>query len=134
VHHREIKGISRSALQLCLHYPWPGNVRELENVIERAVILSPGEFIVPESLPGNIRVSQPATSGDASKHLTLEEAMEQAERRIILETLESFSWNRQLSARTLGVSRTTLFNKMRRLHLVDPRRSAPESLTESTSL
>jgi transcriptional regulator with PAS, ATPase and Fis domain len=48
IHHREIKGISKSALQVCLQYPWPGNVRELENVIERAVILSPGEFIVPE--------------------------------------------------------------------------------------
>jgi transcriptional regulator with PAS, ATPase and Fis domain len=133
IHHREIKGISKSALQICLQYPWPGNVRELENVIERAVILSPGEFIVPESLPANIRDSQPATSGATFKHLTLEEAMERAEKQIILETLESFSWNRQLSARTLGVSRTTLFNKMRRLQLVDPRRSAPKGLTESTS-
>ncbi len=132
VHHREIKAISKSALQICLQYPWPGNVRELENVIERAVILSPGEFIVPESLPANIREIRPATSGESFKHLTLEEAMERAEKQIILETLESFSWNRQLSARTLGVSRTTLFNKMRRLQLVDPRRSSPESLTEST--
>ena len=95
--------------------------------------MSPGEFIVPESLPANIRESRPATSGETFKHLTLEEAMERAEKQIILETLESFSWNRQLSARTLGVSRTTLFNKMRRLQLVDPRRSSPESLTESTS-
>jgi DNA-binding NtrC family response regulator len=101
--------------------------------MERAVILSPGEFIVPESLPPNIRASQPATSDETLKHLTLEEAMERAEKQIILETLESFRWNRQLSARTLGVSRTTLFNKMRRLQLVDPRRSAPESLTESIS-
>jgi DNA-binding NtrC family response regulator len=133
IHHREIKAISKSALQVCLQYPWPGNVRELENVIERAVILSPGEFIVPESLPANIRESQPATSRETFKHLTLEEAMERAEKQIILETLESFRWNRQLSARTLGVSRTTLFNKMRRLQLVDPRRLAPESLTESPS-
>ena len=134
IHHREIKGISKSALQVCLQYPWPGNVRELENVIERAVILSPGEFIVPESLPANIRESKPATSGEALQHLTLEEAMDRAEKQIILETLESFSWNRQLSARTLGVSRTTLFNKMRRFHLVDPRRSrSPESLAEPPS-
>ena len=133
IHHREIKGISKSALQICLQNPWPGNVRELENVIERAVILSPGEFIVPESLPANVRESRPATFGENFKHLTLEEAMERTEKQIILETLESFSWNRQLSARTLGVSRTTLFNKMRRLQLVDPRRSSPESLTESTT-
>ena len=126
VHHREIKGISKSALQICLQYPWPGNVRELENVMERAVILSPGEFIVPESLPANIRDSQPATSGDL-KHLTLEEAMERAEKQIILETLESLAGTAKLSARTLGVSRTTLFNKMRRLQLVDPRRSPPRA-------
>ena len=133
IHHREIKGISKSALQVCLQYPWPGNVRELENVIERAVILSPGEFIVPESLPANVRECKPATSGEALRHLTLEEAMDRAERQIILEILESFSWNRQLSARTLGVSRTTLFNKMRRFQLVDPRRSSPEKPPESTS-
>jgi DNA-binding NtrC family response regulator len=133
VHHREIKGISKSALQVCLQYPWPGNIRELENVIERAVILSPGEFIVPESLPANIRESTPATSIEAVKHLTLEELMARAEKQVILETLESFSWNRQLSARTLGISRTTLFNKMRRFQLVDPRRSSAASLTESTS-
>jgi len=133
IHHREIKGISKSALQVCLRYPWPGNIRELENVIERAVILSPGEFIVPESLPANIRESYPATSIEAVKHLTLEELMARAEKQVILETLESFSWNRQLSARTLGISRTTLFNKMRRFQLVDPRRSSAASLTESTS-
>jgi len=133
IHHREIKGISKSALQVCLQYPWPGNIRELENVIERAVILSPGEFIVPESLPANIRESNPTTSTEAVKHLTLEELMAQAEKQVILETLEAFSWNRQLSARTLGISRTTLFNKMRRFQLSDPRRASAASLTESTS-
>jgi DNA-binding NtrC family response regulator len=130
-HHREIKGISKSALQVCLQYPWPGNVRELENVIERAVILSPGDFIVPESLPANLRENKAATSRGDIKPMTLEEAMDQAERQIILETLESFSWNRKLSAKTLGISRTTLFNKMRRFELVDPRRSPPASLTET---
>jgi DNA-binding NtrC family response regulator len=133
IHHREIKGISKSALQVCLQYPWPGNIRELENVIERAVILSPGEFIVPESLPANIRESNPATSIEPIMHLKLEELMARAEKQVILETLESFSWNRQLSARTLGISRTTLFNKMRRFQLVDPRRSSSASLTESSS-
>jgi DNA-binding NtrC family response regulator len=133
IHHREIKAISKSALQFCLQYPWPGNVRELENVIERAVILSQGEFIVPESLPANIRENQAATSREDLRHLTLEEAMDRAEKQIILETLQSFGWNRKLSARTLGISRTTLFNKMRRFQLVDPRRSSSASLSEFAS-
>jgi two-component system, NtrC family, response regulator AtoC len=133
VHHKEIKGITKSALQYCLQYQWPGNVRELENVIERAVILSPGEFVVPESLLPKITESKPTFSKEAFKNLTLEKALDQAEMQILLETLESFGWNRQLSARTLGISRTTLFNKMRRFQLVDPRRSAPDSLAESAS-
>jgi DNA-binding NtrC family response regulator len=123
IHHREIKAISQSALQVCLRHRWPGNVRELENVIERAVILSPGDFIVPESLPPNLNepgVAQVSACGS----LTLDEALAQAEKQILLETLKSLDWNRQLTARTLGVSRTTLFNKMRRFDLKDPRRSA----------
>jgi DNA-binding NtrC family response regulator len=127
IHHKEIKGIAKSALQYCLQYGWPGNVRELENVIERAVILSPGDFIVPESLPAKITESKPIMSKEALLNMTLEEAMDQAEKQILLDTLESFSWNRQLSARTLGISRTTLFNKMRRFQLVDPRRSSSEA-------
>lgn len=133
IHHKEIKGITKSALQYCLQYPWPGNVRELENVVERAVILSPGEFIVPESLPPKITESKPTLSKESFKNLTLEEALDRAEKQILLETLESYSWNRQLSARTLGISRTTLFNKMRRFQLVDPRRSSPDSLAESAA-
>ena len=79
MHHKEIKGITKSALQCCLQYPWPGNVRELENVMERAVILSPGEFIVPESLPPKITESKPILSKESFKNLTLEEAMDRAE-------------------------------------------------------
>ena len=133
VHQKDIKGVSKSALQLCLRYPWPGNVRELENVIERAVILSQGDFIIPESLPPNLlEMEVPAFS--AARNLTLDEAMDLAEKQVLLETLESLSWNRQRCAQTLGISRTTLFNKMRRYNLVDPRRqgSTPESKSTST--
>jgi transcriptional regulator with PAS, ATPase and Fis domain len=133
IHHKEIKGITKSALQYCLQYPWPGNVRELENVIERAVILSPGEFIVPESLPAKITDSKPILSKECFKDMTLEDALDRAEKQILLDTLDSFSWNRQLSAKALGISRTTLFNKMRRFQMMDPRRSSPDSLTKSPS-
>lgn len=134
-HRRQIKGPARSVLPPCLRYPWPGNVRELENVIERAVLLSPGEFIIPEALPPEVKAagqSGPAAAGD----LDLEEALGQAERQILLETLERFKWSRQLSAKALGISRTTLFNKMKRFQLLDPRRqngvySSTESLQVS---
>jgi DNA-binding NtrC family response regulator len=121
-HRRQIKGVSQDALHLCFRYPWPGNVRELENVMERAVILSSGEFIIPESLPAplQVQVAPPFPAGD----LTLEAALDQAAKQILLRTLERFNWSRQMSARVLGISRTTLFNKMRRFNLVDPRHSS----------
>jgi two-component system response regulator AtoC len=127
VHHKNIKGISKSALQICLQYPWPGNVRELENVVERAVILSPGEFIIPESLPSQTTSVPVGRTGSCPENLTLEEALDRAEKQILLQTLEALNWNRQVTARSLGVSRTTLFNKMRRFDLVDPRRSGREN-------
>ena len=105
----------------------------MENVIERAVILSPGEFIVPESLPPKITENKPPLTKESFENLTLEQALDRAEKQILLETLESFGWNRQLSARTLGIRRTTLFNKMRRFQLVDPRRATPDRLAESVS-
>jgi DNA-binding NtrC family response regulator len=125
VHHKAIKGISKSALQLCLQYHWPGNVRELENVVERAVILSPGDFIVPESLPTHEQSGRRRTAGGAAD-LTLDQSIDQAEKQILLETLETYNWNRQITARSLGISRTTLFNKMRRFGLMDPRRAVRE--------
>jgi DNA-binding NtrC family response regulator len=124
LHHRQINGISKSALQLCLQYQWPGNVRELENVIERAVILSPGDFIVPASLPPFLQQEKTVTAPlSLPAKFTLDEALARAEKQILLETLESHNWSRQLTARVLDISRTTLFNKMRRFRITDPRRT-----------
>jgi len=122
VHHKQLKGISKSARQFLLQYSWPGNVRELENFIERAVILSPGDFIVPESLPPQIHETVAAPLPPASFHQPLDDALAQAEKQILLQSLEKFNWNRQRCAQNLGISRTTLFNKMRRFQLVDPHR------------
>jgi DNA-binding NtrC family response regulator len=129
IHKRKIRGISKNALQICLRHSWPGNVRELENVIEQAVILSPGEYIVPESLPSYL-----CETGSAAaippKDMTLDEALAYAEKHILIETLERFKWNRKMCAQALGVSRTTLFNKMRRFDLFESRR---QSSTRKTS-
>jgi transcriptional regulator with PAS, ATPase and Fis domain len=126
VHHRNVKGISKSALQVCLQYHWPGNVRELENVVERAVILSPGEFIIPESLPAHLSGGGRELAKGETNY-TLDQAIDRAERQILLETLNNLNWNRQATARSLGISRTTLFNKMRRFELADPRRASRDS-------
>ena len=98
----------------------------MENVIERAVILSPGDFIVPESLPPNLHEAGGDLGGALRQPHAWTRPWPWSEKQILLETLKSLDWNRQLTARTLGISRTTLFNKMRRFELKDPRRRARE--------
>lgn len=120
IHKKKVKGITKSALQLCYNYPWPGNVRQLENFIERAVLLAPGDFITPECLPPEMRETREKQA--EGQELTLAEALAEAEKKIILSYLNRNNWNRQLTARQLGISRTTLFNKMRQYQIDDHRR------------
>lgn len=121
IHNRSVKGLSKSALQVLLRYRWPGNVRELENVIEQAVILTPGDYIIPESLPQYIREGA-VCAVPVNAEMTLDDALAHAEKQIILEALERHKWNRQVCAQALGISRTTLFNKMKRFQLMEHRR------------
>jgi DNA-binding NtrC family response regulator len=133
IHKRKIRGISKSALQICLRHAWPGNVRELENIVEQAVLLSPGDYIVPESLPSYLHEIGLMANSPA-KDMTLDEALAHAEKHILVETLERFKWNRKMCAQALGVSRTTLFNKMRRFDLFESRRqSAPRRSAAKSS-
>ena len=92
-----------------VRYSWPGNIRELQNFLERAVILSPGPTLKPP--PGELRESRLKSSGGA---VTLKEV----ERRHILQALRDTNWTlggaRGAAAR-LGIPRTTLIYRMRRL-------------------
>ena len=119
-HGKKVKGISKSALQICFNYHWPGNIRQLENVVERAIILSQGDFIIPESFPEELR--KVAAKGQELEGLTLSVAMAEAEKRILFNCLKQHNWNRQITAQILGISRTTLFNKMRQYQIDDPRK------------
>lgn len=132
-YNKQIKGITKSALQLCHLYAWPGNVRELEHVIERAVILSQGDFIVPEILPPQLK-EKDMLPKPRLESLTLAEALAAAEKQILFECLRQNNWNRQATAQMLDISRTTLFNKMRRYRIGDPRRKFSQpSLKKSCS-
>lgn len=91
-------------------YPWPGNVRELKNVVERMAILTPGEEIGLDSIPGEIRRYR-----DASPRSTVQEAREAAERDHILRALEAAEWNVSGAARALGMERTNLHKRMKAL-------------------
>jgi two-component system response regulator HydG len=113
---KRVKGFEEDAIQLLQRYQWPGNVRELVNVVERAVVLSKGEMISIGELPEVIRRDQIDVSGAVNRLSggNLKSALANPERQIIIEALESNGWNRQETARLLGINRTTLYKKMKK--------------------
>lgn len=132
---REIQGFTPEALHAMQRYDWPGNVRELENAVERAVVLCHGTQITPADLPPAIvEGSAPHRSnGGASqeqeeesyKPVSLHEALEGPERKIIEAALKANHWNRQATAEVLQINRTTLYKKMKQFGLeYDPAKHA----------
>ena len=112
---KAVKAISGEATRKLEQYHWPGNVRELRNVIERATILAEGEFIELKHLPPlGVMPVAPCGSG-----MTLEAGItvEEAERRLIVLTLEHTRDNKTRAAEILGISLKTLHNKLNRLGL-----------------
>jgi DNA-binding NtrC family response regulator len=115
---RPTRRITPEALRPLLAYSWPGNVRELENVIERAVVLSPGVEVGPELLPDHI--AGRATPFSALEHRTdasLFDIMEDCERQIIVEMLEKCNWNQTDAAERFHVPLSTLNQKIKRLSI-----------------
>ena len=98
-----------AALQV---YDWPGNVRELENALERATILSPGDEIAIDALPGNVR--KPEAAPLVSDRLPPNPTLELIERAYILWVLESEGGNKAKAAETLGIDPSTLYRKLNR--------------------
>jgi DNA-binding NtrC family response regulator len=118
---REVTGFADDALVTLERYNWPGNVRELQNVVERAVLLGKGPTITVADLPTEVRGTGAVIIGATAGQKTLKEALEGPERQIIREVLESNGWNRNATADQLGINRTTLYKKMKRLGLEDAR-------------
>jgi DNA-binding NtrC family response regulator len=121
-------GFTEAAMQCMQRYRWPGNVRELENAVERAVVLTREEWLDTVDLPPAV---VEAAETDAAlfslargRALTLREALEEPERRIILAALEANGWNRQQTAQALDVNRTTLYKKMKYYRLNEPEEHA----------
>jgi len=110
---------SPDALAALQRYRWPGNVRELQNMVERAVLLTKGEEIRVENLPAAVAASAPLSVAAPQSGRSLKEALEAPERQIILEVLQLHNWNRNETADALGINRTTLYKKMKRLGLED---------------
>ncbi len=117
---KEVVGIDAEALAAMQRYHWPGNVRELENAIERAVVLAKGPLVTVADLPPSVledRPVAPVGGETAWTPMSLEQALEEPERRILLAALKANHWNRQETARQLQINRTTLYKKMKRYGL-----------------
>ena len=108
---KNIRSISRPAMELLIRYDWPGNVRELANVVENAVIFSKGGEITPDILPKEL-IETPQSKGFTlrlpSRSLPLTEST------LIRKVLEETNWNLKQSAKELNIARGTLYSKMKK--------------------
>ncbi|HUF23090.1 MAG TPA: sigma-54 dependent transcriptional regulator [Vicinamibacterales bacterium] len=112
---KHVRAASQDVMRLLEAHTWPGNIRELRNVIERATIVSEGEFIEPKHLPATMVAPRaeydPAPSVSFKPGVTVDEA----ERQLILLTLEHTGNNKTKAAEILGISLKTLHNKLNRM-------------------
>ncbi len=133
---KEVREITRDAVDLLVNYSWPGNVRELEATIESAVVMCRTEKVTPRDLPQSIRdnrseLSGPmpgpgvgaiaATGGSAASSATAGpiQTVQEAERQLIVQALKDTGGNRTLAAQRIGVSRRTLHRKLHEYKLED---------------
>jgi DNA-binding NtrC family response regulator len=109
---KNVREITREAMDLLLNYSWPGNVRELEAAVESAVVLSRTEKVTPRDLPANIRenrsdLDSPEPAGPASAR-----TVRDVEKQLIIQALKETDGNRTLAAKRIGMSRRTLHRKL----------------------
>ena len=109
-HGRPVRGVSVEALALLSEYEFPGNVRELANVVERAVIVSTGKWIELEELPAPIRETV-----RLRRRRERPRSLAEVEAEYVVEVLASAKGNKTEAARTLGISRKNLYEKLARL-------------------
>jgi PAS domain S-box-containing protein len=107
---RSIQGIGDGVLEVLESYNWPGNVREFANAVEYAFVHCKGRLLYPSDLPQNILQANQSTS--RRKSSSTHDTLDLVERDLILKELRATSWKKNLAARRLGMSRSTLWRKM----------------------
>jgi len=112
---KDISEISSDAMRLLLNYAWPGNVRELENCIEHAVVLARETQIEAADLP-DVLYDAPAQDDISDTSTTIMEN----EAKLLKEVLVDCNWNKKEAARRLGISRNTLYRKLKKYQIAQP--------------
>ncbi|MBO5769096.1 MAG: sigma-54-dependent Fis family transcriptional regulator, partial [Bacteroidales bacterium] len=111
-YHRSVKSLSAEAVSLLCSHRWSGNIRELQNCIEKAVILSEGEQLQS----ADIQLAPSRLYEDVSK-MTGEESLDDAEEQAIRAAMLRFGGNLSMVAKSLGISRPTLYAKLKKYHI-----------------
>ena len=127
---RRLKRFESGAVAVLQQYSWPGNVRELRNVIERLVIMVPGDVITASGI-GFLEPASPARpemTEQAVGRMTLHEARDRFERDLILRTLAEQQGNMSRTAEVLGVERSNLYRKMKSFGVAPARRPEEEAV------
>lgn len=114
---RFIRGATPEVMDILYNYNWPGNIRQLENVIERAYNISEGDMIIKENLPLYLREINCAESNKKDNMIHLIKAREDLERKTIENALQQVGHNRSQAARILGITRTSLYQKLKKYDL-----------------
>ena len=108
---KQVKGVSDSSMAALMNHDYPGNIRELENAIEHAFVLCKGETIMPVHLPEQFSLT------DTNPHFSPGETLHDMEINAIMSALERNSFNRLAAARELGIHKSTLHRKVKKLGL-----------------
>jgi DNA-binding NtrC family response regulator len=111
---KDIHAFSPESMDLIFRHHWPGNVRELENAVERSMVLAKDDVVHAEDLPAEILQDDPRNGGDSVANL------DRIERDHVRSILEKCEWNKFKAAKLMGISRSTLYSKMKKHSLIPP--------------
>jgi PAS domain S-box-containing protein len=114
---RGIRGLADEAMALLMRYPFPGNVRELENVLEHAYIVSRSPYITTEDLPAYLSRGRALDARRPTNGPWIASGAADLDRQRLIDCLRRNAWNLPRAARELGMHRTTLWRKVKRLGL-----------------
>jgi len=119
---KDLFHVSKDTLTALRAFPWPGNIRQLENAVQQAVLVSNGTVLLREHLPPPIREYSPAPLNGNGHHKAVDESLSNSidavERNFILKALEKHGNSRARAAEALGISRVTLYKKMKKYGLM----------------
>jgi two-component system NtrC family response regulator/two-component system response regulator HydG len=111
---KPVRGVTPDCLDCLLAQEWPGNVRELQNVVERGVILCPGELVRVEDLPAEVQGVSPEASLKDARGRARDKAVAKVEQAAVVSALEQTGWVVKRAAEKLGISRVQLYRIMKK--------------------